>query len=343
MGTVKLTNICKSFTPGVPVLNNLNLEIKSGELFFLLGPSGCGKSTLLRILSGLTAPDSGSICFDGVEVQDLPPEKRQAAMVFQNYALWPLMTVYENVAFGLKIRKLPAREIKKRVMEALEMVHLADYAKRRTPQLSGGQQQRVALARALAVDPPLLLLDEPLSNLDARLRDAMREEISAICSQRGFTALYVTHDRQEALSMADRMAVMKDGVIRQLGTPRELYEHPADRFTAEFLGDINFIPGEVNSGVFTAEFGKFPVSGDFTGNHTAAIRPERIEFVPADTSGDGIFEAELISGSYMGDCCNWTCKVGNSMLNVREFAPEERQIGDKVKLRFVPGRLMILE
>ena len=343
MGTVKLTNICKSFTPGVPVLNNLNLEIKSGELFFLLGPSGCGKSTLLRILSGLTAPDSGSICFDGVEVKDLPPEKRQAAMVFQNYALWPLMTVYENVAFGLKIRKLPANEIKKRVMEALEMVHLADCAKRRTPQLSGGQQQRVALARALAVDPPLLLLDEPLSNLDARLRDAMREEISAICSQRGFTALYVTHDRQEALSMADRMAVMKDGVIRQLGTPRELYEHPADRFTAEFLGDINFIPGEVMDGIFSTGFGKFPVSGDFTGNHTAAIRPERIEFAPADASGDGIFEAELISGSYMGDCCNWMCKVGDFCLNVREFAPEDRKIGDKVKLCFVPGRLMILE
>lgn len=343
MGTVKLTNICKSFTPGVPVLNNLNLEINSGELFFLLGPSGCGKSTLLRILSGLTEPDSGSISFDGVEVQDLPPEKRQAAMVFQNYALWPLMTVFENVAFGLKIRKLPAKEIKKRVMEALEMVHLADYAQRRTPQLSGGQQQRVALARALAVNPPLLLLDEPLSNLDARLRDAMREEISAICSTRGFTALYVTHDRQEALSMADRMAVMKDGSIRQLGTPRELYEHPADRFCAEFLGDINLIPGEVNAGVFSTAFGKFPVAGDFSGTHTAAIRPERIEFVSSDVSCEGIFEAELLSGSYMGDCCNWFCKVGESRLNVREFAPEERQPGDKVKLRFVPGRLMILE
>ena len=143
--------------------------------------------------------------------------------------------------------------------------------------------------------------------------------------------------------MADRMAVMKDGVIRQLGTPRELYEHPADRFTAEFLGDINFIPGEVKDGIFSTGFGKFPVSGDFIGNHTAAIRPERIEFAPADASGDGIFEAELISGSYMGDCCNWMCKVGDFCLNVREFAPEDRKIGDKVKLCFVPGRLMILE
>ena len=343
MGMVKLTNICKSFTPGVPVLDHLDLEINSGELFFLLGPSGCGKSTLLRILSGLTAADSGSISFDGVEIQDLPPEKRQAAMVFQNYALWPHMSVFENVAFGLKIRNLPKKEVEARAMEALEMVHLADYAKRKATQLSGGQQQRVALARALAVNPPLLLLDEPLSNLDARLRDAMREEISHICSKRGFTALYVTHDRQEALSMADRMAVMKDGKIRQLGTPRELYEHPADRFTAEFLGDINFIPGTVNDGVFDAGFGKFPVAGNFSGTHQAAIRPERINFVPSDVSGAGIFEAELVAGSYMGDCSSWFCKVGDLTLNVREFAPEERRIGDKVKLSFAPGRLMILE
>ena len=343
MGMAKLTNICKSFTPGVPVLDHLDLEINSGELFFLLGPSGCGKSTLLRILSGLTAADSGSISFDGVEIQNLPPEKRQAAMVFQNYALWPHMTVFENVAFGLKIRNLPKKEVEARAMEALEMVHLADFAKRKATQLSGGQQQRVALARALAVNPPLLLLDEPLSNLDARLRDAMREEISNICSKRGFTALYVTHDRQEALSMADRMAVMKDGKIRQLGTPRELYEHPADRFTAEFLGDINFLSGTVNDGVFDAGFGKFRVAGNFSGDHQAAIRPERISFVPADASGDEVFEAELVSGSYMGDCCSWFCKVGDCVLNVREFAPEERHIGDKVKLRFAPGRLLILK
>ena len=171
----------------------------------------------------------------------------------------------------------------------------------------------------------------------------MREEISNICSKRGFTALYVTHDRQEALSMADRMAVMKDGKIRQLGTPRELYEHPADRFTAEFLGDINFLSGTVNDGVFDAGFGKFRVAGNFSGDHQAAIRPERISFVPADASGAEVFEAELVSGSYMGDCCSWFCKVGDCVLNVREFAPEERHIGDKVKLRFAPGRLLILK
>ena len=339
MGNVSLKHISKSFTPGVPVLDDLNLEIASGELFFLLGPSGCGKSTLLRILSGLTAPDSGSISFDGVEIQDLPPEKRQAAMVFQNYALWPHMTVFENVAFGLKIRKIAKKELEEKVMAALEIVHLEDYAKRKVPQLSGGQQQRVALARALAVEPPLLLLDEPLSNLDARLRDAMRDEISSICAERGFTALYVTHDRQEALSMADRMGVMKDGKIRQLGTPRELYEHPCDHFCAEFLGDVNFIKGRVSDGVFTTGFGTFPVAGKGNGETTAFIRPERISF--ADGCDSDTFEAELVRGSYLGDCCSWVCRAGDCELIVREFAPEERAAGDKVHLRFAPGRLLL--
>ena len=192
----------------------------------------------------------------------------------------------------------------------------------------------------LAVDPPLLLLDEPLSNLDARLRDAMREEISAICAKRGFTALYVTHDRQEALSMADRMGVMKDGKIRQIGTPRELYERPADRFCAEFLGDINFIDGTVDNGNFSCSFGTFPVTGEGSGKHTAAIRPERIAF--ANENEDG-FDAELVSGSYLGDCSSWICRAGNADLVVREFAPEERTPGEHVRLKFAPGRLMILE
>ena len=341
MGLVQLENICKSFTPGVKVLDDLNLEIRPGELFFLLGPSGCGKSTLLRILSGLTEPDSGSIKFDGVEISSLPPEKRNAAMVFQNYALWPHLTVYENVAFGLRIRKFSGRELDEKVMDALESVHLADFAKRRVPSLSGGQQQRVALARALAVDPPLLLLDEPLSNLDARLRDAMREEIARICSERGFTALYVTHDRQEALSMADRMAVLKDGKVCQSGAPRELYEHPANRFCAEFLGDVNFISGTVADGVFETSFGKFAVPGVSDGRHTGAIRPERIFFAGEDSAGS--FEAELISGSFYGDNCEWKCNANGVMLSVREFAPGERDLSAKVRLAFAPGKLLILE
>jgi iron(III) transport system ATP-binding protein len=250
MATVKINEICKSFVPGKMVLDGLSLEVKQGELFFMLGPSGCGKSTLLRILAGLEKQDSGTIMFDGVEISALPPEKRQAAMMFQNYALWPHLTVFENVAFGLRIMGVRGSELKKQVMDALELVRLADCAKRKIPSLSGGQQQRIALARALAVEPYLLLLDEPLSNLDARLRDTMRNEITNICSRRKQTALYVTHDRQEALSMADRIAVLKDGKIRQQGTPEELYNFPADRFCAEFLGDVNIIPGVEKDGCF---------------------------------------------------------------------------------------------
>ena len=338
MGSVLLKDIEKRFVPEVAVLDKLNLEIAPGELFFLLGPSGCGKSTLLRILSGLTAADSGEIIFDGKEVSQLPPEKRQAAMVFQNYALWPHLTVFENVAFGLRIRKVSGQELKKRVMEALEMVHLADCADRRVPSLSGGRQQRVALARALAVDPPLLLLDEPLSNLDARLRDAMREEISNICGKRGFTALYVTHDRQEALSMADRMGVMKDGKIRQVGTPRELYERPADKFTAQFLGDINFIEGKISGDEFSAPFGSFKLSAANSGKGCGAVRPERVHFVE-----NGGFDAEIISGSYFGDTCQWHCRAAGVELMVREFAPRMRKAGDKVKLEIENDYLLVLE
>ena len=263
-------------------------------------------------------------------------------MVFQNYALWPHMTVFENVAFGLRVRGKSSAEIKEAVFNALEMVHLTDCADRKAPSLSGGQQQRVALARALAVDPPLLLLDEPLSNLDARLRDAMREEISNICRKRGFTALYVTHDRQEALSMADRMAVMKDGKIRQLGTPRELYEKPCDRFCAEFLGDVNYIDGELdNYGRFTALCSSWDLSGSAAGKngkYTAAVRPERIRF-----AADGKLDGEILYGSYFGDNCLWCCRVGGRELMVCEHAPEERRAGDRVRLDISPENILLMQ
>ena len=242
---IKIENISKSYTRGNLVLKPLNLEIASGELFFLLGPSGCGKSTLLRLIAGFIAPDSGRIWFDDRDVTDLPPEKRNAPMVFQNYALWPHLSVYENVAFGLKAQGLTAKEVRERAMEALQTVRMTEFAERKTPALSGGQQQRVALARALAVAPELILLDEPLSNLDAKLRDEMRDELREICRSRKLTAVYVTHDRREALSMADKMAVLNNGVIAQMGTPAELYRTPDNRFTASFLGDINFIRGKV--------------------------------------------------------------------------------------------------
>lgn len=243
--TVEIKGISKSYVKNVKVLNPVDLTIHSGELFFLLGSSGCGKSTLLRIIAGLLKPDSGSILFDGTEITGFPPEKRKAAMVFQNYALWPHMNVFENIAFGLQIQGEKKAAIRETVSEMLELVRLADCADRKIQSLSGGQQQRVALARALAVNPSVLLLDEPLSNLDARLRDSMRLEIRRICKERGVTAVYVTHDRREALSMADRIAVLDKGNLVQLGTPHQLYRRPVNNFVAGFLGDANFLRGKV--------------------------------------------------------------------------------------------------
>ena len=336
---IKIENLSKSYTKGKLVLQPLDLEISSGELFFLLGPSGCGKSTLLRLIAGFLQPDSGKIYFNGKDVTDLPPEKRNAPMVFQNYALWPHLTVFENVAFGLKAQKLPKNEIKERTMEALKVVRMEEFAERKTPLLSGGQQQRVALARALAVAPELILLDEPLSNLDAKLRDEMRDELRTICRDRKLTAVYVTHDRREALSMADRMAVLNGGTISQMGRPDELYRQPANRFTAEFLGDINIIAGEVVAdGDVKTALGIFknvtthPVGSSVT----LAVRPEAVVIDPAaECAWQG--ELPLTGGSYLGEFASW--QFGD--LKVSEIAPEVRNIGSCCKLGICPEDVIV--
>ena len=329
---IKIENLSKSYTPGTLVLQPLDLEISSGELFFLLGPSGCGKSTLLRLIAGFITPDSGRIWFDDRDVTALPPEKRNAPMVFQNYALWPHLSVYENVAFGLKAQKFPREQVRDLAMEALKVVRMDAFADRKTPQLSGGQQQRVALARALAVAPELILLDEPLSNLDAKLRDEMREELREICQARKLTAIYVTHDRREALSMADRMAVLDGGKISQIGSPSELYRHPENRFTASFLGDMNFISGVVTApGVVNTEYGDFcalntgsAVVGDKV---YLGIRPEVIAIDPGfECAWSG--SLNLTGGSYLGEFAGW--KFGNLLVN--EIAPEMRQAGAGCRL-----------
>jgi iron(III) transport system ATP-binding protein len=229
------------------------LRIEPGELFFLLGPSGCGKTTLLRMIAGFIEPTAGTIGFATsatgpvTDVTHLPPNKRNTGMVFQSYALWPHMTVFQNVAFGLEVRKIDKEQIMSRVREALAMVQMEHLAERKPNALSGGQQQRVALARALVVRPDVLLLDEPLSNLDAKLRVDLRGEIRRICKSSGITTVYVTHDQKEALSMADRCAIMRQGRIEQLGTPAAMYHHPASTFVAEFLGETNFIDGTITS------------------------------------------------------------------------------------------------
>jgi len=291
MVEVRLEDIVKKFGDTV-ALKGINLHIKHGELFTLLGPSGCGKSTTLRIIAGLDYPTEGKVWFGDQDVTNLSSSERGAVLVFQNYALWPHMTIFDNVAYGLKLRKLPKEEIKKKVEWALDLVKLRGFEDRYPTQLSGGQQQRVAIARAIVVEPKLLLLDEPLSNLDAKLRLEMRSEIRRIQRELGITVLYVTHDQEEAMAISDRIAVMNVGTVEQVGTPREIYEHPRTEFVASFMGKTNVIPAKVverNGDRVTVEFESFRLENlHYTGesdNVVIVIRPERISLKPVE---DGV-------------------------------------------------------
>ena len=262
--TITVHHLVKSFGPESRVVNDVSFTIQPGEMFFLLGPSGCGKTTVLRMLAGFVQADGGDILFDQKRMNSVPPQDRNTAMVFQNYAIWPHLTVYENIAYGPRARKLDAATIDRRVSDALRVVRLEDLAQRKPSQLSGGQQQRVALARALAVEPNLILLDEPLSNLDAKLRLELRTELQRIHRETRTTCLYVTHDQEEALSLADRVAVMNQGRIEQIGTPTDLYERPVNEFTARFMGEINVLaPGSPLAAALQAP-----------ANRKAAFRPE---------------------------------------------------------------------
>ncbi|WP_155593447.1 ABC transporter ATP-binding protein [Lysinibacillus cavernae] len=246
MRSVRIENVSKQFGQ-VYGVNDLNLEIKAGEFFTFLGPSGCGKTTTLRMIAGFYYPTKGKILFDDRDVTRLQPNKRNIGMVFQNYALFPHMTVDENIAFGLQVRKFSKSEIMHKVDRIRGQVHLAAYGNRKINELSGGQQQRVALARALVIEPDILLLDEPLSNLDAKLREETRIEIKRIQSELGVTTIYVTHDQMEAMAMSDRIMVMENGYIKQIGTPQEIYNQPVDRFVANFIGETNLIEGTIQA------------------------------------------------------------------------------------------------
>ncbi|WP_297536690.1 ABC transporter ATP-binding protein [Thermococcus sp.] len=290
MVDVKLENIVKTFD-GTTALKGISLHIKHRELFTLLGPSGCGKSTTLRIIAGLDYPDSGHIYFGDEEVTYLPSYQRGAVLVFQNYALWPHMTVFDNVAYGLKLKKLPKEEIRRKVEWALELVKLKGFENRYPTQLSGGQQQRVAIARALVVEPKVLLLDEPLSNLDAKLRLEMRSEIRRIQRELGITVIYVTHDQEEAMAISDRIAVMNVGTVEQVGTPKEIYESPRTEFVASFMGKTNVIPAKVvdrQGDRVTVEFESFRLDGlHYSGDSdkvVLVIRPERIKLKPGENT-----------------------------------------------------------
>lgn len=295
MSQVKLHEVAKRFGD-VTAVQRLNLTIREGEFFTLLGPSGCGKTTILRMIAGFYQPSEGRIFFDENDITNLPPHRRDTGMVFQNYALFPHMTVMENVAFGLKVRKCPKDEIKRRVEEALAQVRLAGFGERRISQLSGGQQQRVALARALVIRPRILLLDEPLSNLDARLRDEMRTEIIKLQRSLGITTVYVTHDQTEALTMSDRIAVFNQGVCQQVGTPMEVYNTPNNSFVAAFVGETNLLPCTVQSvtaETVTVSCGEWVLTVD---NY-----PENTDLLPPDPAGKAMFASIRPEGIRLTD------------------------------------------
>lgn len=354
MEAIRADAIVKEFGK-VRALDGVSLEIAPGELFFLLGASGCGKTTLLRCIAGLEHPDSGSVFFGEADVTSLPPHKREAAMVFQSYALWPHLDVARNVAFGLEERKVPAEEIKRRVGEALEMVHLSGMGSRAIDQLSGGQQQRVALARALVVRPKCLLLDEPLSNLDAKLRVEMRREIRRIVKEGGLTAVYVTHDQEEALSMADRLAVLNRGRVEQVGAPEAIYRDPHTAFVAAFIGETNLVRGrviEVRSGYAMVDTSGGPLVGRMTlpGWEPAAgeevrlsIRPEawRLE----GGGGENGLVGRIVDRSYLGQRIQYLVDTSVGVQQVVELNPHfVRHPGEgEVKLSARHGDVAVLQ
>jgi len=314
----------------VNVIAGLDLSVRKGEMVALLGPSGCGKTTTLRTIAGLHRSSCGRITVGGRDITQLPIHERDMGMVFQSYALFPHMDVARNVQFGLKMRKLPAREVQARAQRALEMVQLAHLAQRKPRELSGGQQQRVALARALVIEPAILLLDEPLSNLDAKLRDEMRVQIRALQQQSGITAVFVTHDQAEALSMCDRVVVMRSGRIEQLGTPTEVYERPATAFVAHFVGRTNKLKGSVDAGgTLTAAGQTMKAHGRLApGAVDVLIRPHRIGIAlpPAQA---GAQERNRIAGaissiSFVGDLVQYGVRAGSAEFVVEEATQRHR-------------------
>lgn len=311
MSIVELKSVRKEYGAFTAV-DSISLRTAEGEFLALLGPSGCGKTTTLNLLAGFIAPTAGEILVDGTNIASVPPHRRNIGVVFQSYALFPHLSVFDNVAFGLRMRKVPPADIAVRVRRALDLVRLGSLEERFSRQLSGGQQQRAALARALVIEPSLLLLDEPLSNLDASLREQMRFEIREIQKRIGITTLFVTHDQSEAMAAADRLVIMEKGAIRQVGTVREIYEHPADTFVAGFIGQANLLPGVVvgrNDGWVSMRLqdGSVVDAPDRGGSHdegTLVVRPEDIVLADAPVSGANNLKAEVSRVSFLGATIN---------------------------------------
>ena len=345
MGAITLNAVCKSYD-GQPACRDISLAIRAGEFFTLLGPSGCGKTTLLRMIAGFIAPDSGSIHLDGLDLTGVKAERRNIGMVFQNYALFPFMTVRENVEYGLRIQKRPPAECRERADRYLHMAGLGDLAGRNVDALSGGEQQRVALARSLAVEPAVLLLDEPLSNLDARLRDHMRDELRTLQRRLGITTIFVTHDQKEALALSDRMAVFNQGRCIQVGPPATLYGQPATSFVATFLGDTNLFPvTRRGSGLFLGD--RLPLECALPQDcRHISLRPQDILLSPAtETAGAGDISlpGRIVSSQFHGHATDYEIMVDEIRFRVSRFtqaADHHRyEVGQEVRLHFAASSM----
>jgi iron(III) transport system ATP-binding protein len=353
MISIKASNVTKRFGETI-ALDRVDLLIGQGEIFFLLGPSGCGKTTLLRTIAGFYTPDEGRIFFGDEDVTLLPPHQRNTGMMFQSYALWPHMTVAKNVAFGLEERKIEKTEIDRRVREALASVKMEQYADRRIHQLSGGQQQRIALARALVIRPRCLLLDEPLSNLDAKLRLEMRGEIRRICKESGLTAVYVTHDQKEALSIGDRIALMENGGIRQTGTPHEIYRRPHSKLVADFIGETNIVPGKI-TGALSETANVRTAIGEFTGviskpgwlpqtgaQVLVSIRPESWQLL-AEPAVVNSVKGRIGESTYLGEMAQHQFTAGGLSLKIYEMNPGHHEPDRDIYASVDPDDVVVLQ
>ncbi|HZS83326.1 MAG TPA: ABC transporter ATP-binding protein [Stellaceae bacterium] len=339
--SIALADCGKTFADGTVALHRLDLEIAGGETVVLLGPSGCGKTTLLRLIAGLESPDPGGrVRFGGEDVTARPIERRNVGMVFQSYALFPNMTVEENVAYGLKVRRVPPKERARRTAEMLEMMHIGALRRRRVDQLSGGQRQRVALARAIAVRPTVLLLDEPLTALDALLRERLRVEIDALLRGLGITAIYVTHDQAEAMALGDRIVVMREGRVAQIGTPRDVYFRPANPFVADFIGTINRLVGVARNGAVEMPGGRFSWRADAAGPVELLFRPESARLLPPEGAP---LRGRVASALFMGDRTRLVIAgIGETPIIVDTTERRQFHAGEEVGIGLDPEGLFTL-